>query len=66
MINITSLNEKLTMLVALSRWLELAERQMEDESSINNIEQRIQDLRQEILWEIEILNMEVEKNNDPT
>lgn len=65
MIDVTSLNEKLTMLVALSRWLELAERQMEDESSINNIEQRIQDLRQEILWEIEILNLEAEKNNDP-
>jgi hypothetical protein len=66
MIQITNFNEKLTTLIVLARWLEQAERWMEDAVVINKIEQRIQDLRQEILWEIEILNMEVEKNNDPT
>jgi hypothetical protein len=65
MIDVASLNEKLTTLIMLSRWLEQAERWMEDAVVIDKIEQRIQDLRQEILWEIEILNMEAEKNSSP-
>ena len=58
MIDITKFNEKLTMLMTFARWLEQATRWMEDESVINKIEQQIQDLRQEILWEVEILNIE--------
>ena len=62
MIDVTSLNEKLTMIVMLSRRLEQSVRWMEDDVVINKIEQQIQDLRQEILWEVEILNIE---NNLP-